>query len=771
MRALLRFFGYLICLAVIGVVCLYFFVSDLPDHNALKVYSPDVATRVFLKDGTKLCEYANEKRYFIPIEKIPNKLINAFIAAEDKHYYQHPGVDFLGIARSIVQNIKNISTGKRPHGASTITQQVARIFLIKDNKVSYVRKIKEAILAWRIESALSKQQILELYLNQIYMGMGLYGVAAAAKGYFNKTVNELTIAECSYLAAVVKGANNYHPVKHKQKALDRRNWVIARQLEDGLISAQEARLATAEDLIMAENTSNPTIGYYAEEVRKYLIANFATQKNLNKSGFIVRATLDPHLQQCAYQALRSGLERIDRRLGWRGPVGNVSVDLSRDDICRSLKENISIPKGCDGFEAAAIIKVNKQRVEILVASGETGSLTPEDASWAKDIRVGDVVFVSKSKNNLYCLRQVPAIQGGLLVMDVDTGRILAMQGGYAFEQSEFNRALQSSRPIGSVFKPFVYLAALENGFAPNTIVNADAVTIDMGGATGIWSPRNYNGVELGNLTLRKCLARSVNTATVRIAKTIGLRNVISIARLFGIFDNMPAYYSYVLGAGESTLIRLTAAYAMLANGGKRIHPVLVDYVQDRYGRIVFTGENKRLDRNANFDEDYPPFICDDREQLLDEQSVYQVTSILHGAMKIYAATRDLYTRIPMAGKTGTSNESRDVWFVGYTSDLAIGVFVGFDDHTKSLGKTANGANTALPIFADFVRSAKLQPKPFRVPRGIHLRKIDAQTGAIPTSTTVETVIEAFKDDEGPIDNTNNSRVEPEEEQTSLPGLY
>lgn len=765
-----------LCIIVAIFLHVYSPLSDLPDHRSLKKYVPYVSSRVFLRDGTKLAEYSYEKRYFIPIDKVPQGLINAFVAAEDKHFFQHMGIDFSGILRSVIKNLENIGTGRRPQGASTITQQVARIFLIKTNKISYIRKIKEAILSYRIESTLSKRQILELYLNQVYMGLGTYGVAAAAKAYFNKSLNELTLSECSYLAALAKGANNYHPIKHKAKAIQRRNWVICRQLEDGYISEAEAKSAMKEDLVVVEQKDDyqeANAEYFAEEIRKDLMAKFRSD-NLNKDGLIVRATLDPKFQKCAYDALRDGLEKVDHRFGWRGAIGHIDIHATRSEVVRILK-NFHKPKGTEDFLSAVIISVNSRNISILTEQNELGVIISEDVQWiGRKIASGDIITVAKIRDaskkavqkvnqgdllpksvassasvSTFTMKQVPAVQGAIIVMEVETGRILAMQGGYSFAASEFNRAFQAMRQCGSAFKPFVYLAALENGFAPNTVIDASSIEIDLGASGGIWKPRNYNDAKIDKITLRRALERSVNTATVRIAQEIGLGKIAKIAKQFGIFDNMPHMYSYVLGAGETTLLRLTTAYAILANGGKYISPTLIDYILDRNGRVLFKNDNRIVDNSIGYDAEFPPKLNDNRPQILDQRSIYQLTSLLEGVVQRGSAASAGFMNFPIAGKTGTSNESRDAWFIGYTPDIVVGVFVGFDDQSKNLGEKATGGNTALPIFISFMQKAKkhLIPKPFRVPRGIKLRKVDRDTGGAPSEGSGVAIMEVFKDED------------------------
>ncbi len=742
-----RIFFYFICsfFALIGIggacffIILYLINVELPNHNTLKNYNPNISTRVFLQDGSKLCEYSDEKRYFIPIDLVPDKVINAFIAVEDKHFFKHFGIDVYGIFRSLLTNLKRIGTGQRPQGASTITQQVARIFLIKSNEVSYIRKLKEAILAYRIENTLSKKQILELYLNQIYLGLSAYGIVAAAKTYFDKTINELTISECAYLAILAKGANNYHPEKHKNKAISRRNWALGRMLEDGYITKIEYEKAVHEDLLTVKQNRNGYLAeYFSEELRKDIKSKYPNEI-LNKEGMIVRATLDSNLQYYAYYALKKGIENVDRRFGWRGAISHIQLNQDKNKILSILK-SINLPKGGENFLKAVFLGYN---CKILLENKSISQLTNEDLKWAKNLKAGDVILVEKEKNR-YLLKQIPEVQGAIIVMDVHNGRILAMQGGYSFAQSEFNRVTQAKRQIGSAFKPFVYLAGLDNGFAPNSIIDASPLEIDLGGGQGIWRPRNYRGAILDKITFRQAIERSVNTATIRIAKEVGMTKIAKIATDFGLFEEMPEYLSYALGAGETTLLKLVTAYAMLANGGKKIEPIMIDYIFDKNGKVIYKSDIRELGNNDN---EYPPHLIDMRPQILNEQSIYQLTSLLEGVIQRGSGVSARFLNFPIAGKTGTSNESKDTWFVAYTPDIAIGVFIGFDDHTKSLGKNASGATTALPIFINFMQNAKklFVPKPFKVPKGIKLRKIDLVTGTNPKGNI--DIIEAFKQNE------------------------
>ncbi|MDR3180099.1 MAG: PBP1A family penicillin-binding protein [Holosporaceae bacterium] len=745
-----RFLCFVMIVALLGLATLlailYMFSADLPDHTSLKKYVPNMASRVFLEDGSKLCEYSYEKRYFIPVEKIPRNLINAFLSAEDKRFYEHMGIDFISTLRSAWYNLQHLGSGKRPQGASTITQQVARIFLIKTNEVSYIRKIKEAILSFRIELALSKQNILELYLNQIYMGLGAYGVAAAAKVYFDKTVDELTIAECAYLAALAKGANLYHPIKNKNNALERRNWLLGRMQKDCFITRKEAAKAMKEDLLVVAPEKIPNAEYLAEEIRKYLMEKFPSS-SLNKDGFIIRATMDIRLQNFAYNALRRGLEKIDRDFGWRGPIGKISGEKSKERISEKLKK-IAAPAGSGNCQKAYVIKNHQKQITIITEAGTIEKISSSDIPWIRKAKAGDVILVSDTpnKDGTFDVRQVPLIQGAIIVIEINTGRILAMQGGYDFSISEFNRATQAMRQCGSIFKPFVYLAALENGFSPNSIIDAGSIEVEIDNGS-VWKPKNYHGAVLDKITLRRALEKSINTATIRIAYEVGMDKISKIARQFGIFEDMPQYLSYSLGAGETTPLKITTAYAMIANGGKRIVPTLVDYVQDKRGSTIYRRTSASLDSNLPFNSEFPPKLNDSREQIINEQSIFQVISMLEGVVLHGSGASVRVLGIPVAGKTGTSNESRDIWFVGFTPDIAVGVFVGFDDHSLSLGKNATGSSIAAPIFIDFMTQAKniLSPKSFRIPKGIKLRKIDLETGGSPTGAV--SIMEAFKDDE------------------------
>lgn len=758
MKVLLNSLKYLFYLSlsalIMGLATVFvifqFFSDDLPDHSFLSRYFPDVSSRVFLLDGTKLCEFSNERRYFIPIEKIPDKLSNAFIAAEDRYFYDHIGLDVFGIVRSLVKNLENLGTKKRPQGASTITQQVARILLIKNNEISYVRKIKEAILALRMEETLSKKKILELYLNQIFLGMGTYGVAAAAKTYFNKTVDELTIGECSYLAALAKGANNYHPIRNKERALERRNWVIYRQAEDGVITDREAADAQREDLVLVPQkriVSNAE--YFSEEVRKWLLNKFPIS-SLNKYGLIIRATLDPVMQQYAYNALRSGLVRIDRKFGWRGPIRRILVPKDPNLVVEKLKE-IPKPKGAEDAQIAVISAKRNGEVFITTENKTYGKIAKEDVKWmGPKASVGMVILVSEIKSEKRFLKtfkvfQLPEVQGAIVVIEANSGRILAMQGGYSFKQSEFNRVTQAMRQSGSAFKPFVYLSALENGFAPNTVIDAKNVEIDLGERLGLWKPKNYGKEEVSNITVRNALERSINTATVRVAQETGMNKIARLAEKLDIFDKMPPYLSYSLGAGETTLLRLSTAFAMLANGGKRVTPTMVDYILDKYGNVMYKNDTRSVNDEIGFDAEFPPKLEDIREQVVDERSAYQITSILEGSV---LRKHEFEHNYAVAGKTGTSNDSRDAWFIGYTPDIVVGVFVGFDDQNKNLGEKATGRTMAFPIFCNFLTHAQhlFKSKPFRIPRGIKLRTIDKESGGAPKKGC-PTVVEAFKEED------------------------
>lgn len=734
------------------IVGMQYFSRDLPDYSNLKDYEPPNLTRIHAGDGRLLAEYAAERRVFVPYEAIPPLVKEAFLAAEDKDFFQHAGVDFQSILRAGLTNLKGIGSDKRPIGASTITQQVARNFFLT-NEVSYQRKVREILLSFRLERVLSKERILELYLNQIFLGERSYGVAAAAMNYFDKSLDELTIAQAAYLGALPKGPNNYSPIRNKEAALARRNWVIGRMMEDGYITPDQADAATKEDLVMAQRTDDEvvTADYFAEEVRRELVAKYGADAVL-QGGLYVRTSLDPKLQGYANAALRKGLEAYDRRHGYRGPVAR---DISFSNWPKPLT-TIAKPAGAEDWEMAAITNVSPTQIELITAT-KKGTIAKADFSWALrgdklSLNRGDVVLVEAKPEGKgsYALKQVPAVQGAIVALDPNTGRVLAMTGGFSAKMSVFNRATQATRQPGSAFKPFVYMAALDNGFTPSTLVQDGPFEYNQGPGLPLWRPSNYEeGEFMGPTPLRRGIEKSLNLMTVRIANAVGIDKVAGMAEKFGVVDNMPRFLAMSLGAIETTPLRMATAYAEIVNGGKKISPSFIDMVQDRRGQTLWRQQNRLC--SACVDLAWSPSLTvpdipDNREQIEDPRTTAQMVGILEGVVQrgtAAALKKDL--NFPVAGKTGTTNESRDVWFIGFTPDLVAAVYVGFDE-PKTLGGHETGATVAVPIFGDFMKKA-MEGKPavpFRVPDGLRYVRVDPVTGREVEAGTPGAIWEGFK---------------------------
>jgi penicillin-binding protein 1A len=759
----LGFLGAFVAVAGIGYIISYY-GRDLPDYNQLKDYEPPIVTRLYAGDGRLVAEFAQEKRVFVPVESIPDLVKNAFIAAEDKNFYEHQGVDIIAVARAVVQNIQNAGSGRRPVGASTITQQVAKNFLLT-NEVSYERKIKEAILAYRMEKAISKDRLLELYLNEIFLGFRAYGIAAASLQYFNKSLDELSVAEAAYLAALPKAPNNYHPVRKYDEAIARRNWVVDRMLEENFITRAEAELAKASPLKTVDGDESRVANapYFAEEIRRTLADQYG-EESLYGGGLVVRSTLEPRLQDIAVQALRDGLMAYDKRHGWRGALVRFET---MDDWATQLSQVVPPESILQEWSLAVVIEVSASKAKIGFADQTQGTIPLEEAKWAREsqnegyalgpvvtdvnqvLKTGDVIMVEPLKDgpeNHYALRQIPLIQGAVVAMDPHTGRVLAMQGGWQHDTSQFNRATQAQRQSGSAFKPFIYLAALEHGFTPATLIlDAPFTLVDRPG--NVWSPTNYSGEYYGPTPLRVGVEKSRNLMTVRLADYLGLEMVADYAQRFGIIDNMPHFLSNALGASETTLLDLTTAYAMLVNGGKKIEPSLIDRIQDRRGNTVLKSDQRGCTNCGTLikwqNQDVPQ-IPDEREQVADPRAAYQMVSILEGVVQRGTATRISSLGYPLAGKTGTTNESKDTWFIGFSPDLVVGVFAGFDD-PRSLGKRETGASVAVPIFKDFMAAAlkDTPPTPFRIPPGIRQVQINADTGVRAQPGDENLIWEAF----------------------------
>ena len=746
-----------------AIFVFYKYGRDLPAYAQLADYKPPTMTRVHAGDGRLLTEYAEQPRVFVPVSAVPQLVINAFLAAEDKNFNTHPGVDVVATVRVAITNMRDMGKSLRPKGASTISQQVAKNFLLT-NEVSYVRKIQEAILAVRIEKALGKDRVLELYLNEIYLGYGSYGVAAAALNYFNKPLSELIIAEAAYLAALPKGPTNYHPIRRPEAAKGRRDWVVGRMLEEGFITQAAASAAQASpfEIRPREETDIVIAEYFAEEVRRALVDRFGTQQ-LYGGGLSVRTTLDPRMQEIANRVLRQGLESYDRRHGWRGPITN--IDFPGFQWQQRLAE-ISRPKGVTDQVLAVVITLGVDRVEIGLADGGTGFIPMTELEWARPWREnqrvgptpkspgdvlaeGDVVMVlpMEDVDGGFHLYQIPNIEGALVALDPHTGRVLAMVGGYSFAVSEFNRATQARRQPGSAFKPIVYLAAMENGFTPASLVLDAPFVIDQGPGLGKWKPANYTNKFYGPSTLRLGMEKSRNLMTVRLAQYIGIDTVASYAERLHVIDDMPEILSMALGAGETSLMRLTTAYAMLVNGGKEITPSLIDRIQDRRGQTVFRHDDRPCTNCANvaWGQAGAPEAPDTRAQLVSPAAAYQVVSMMEGVIQRGTGRSIRSVGKPLAGKTGTTNEAFDAWFVGFSPDLAVGVYVGFDS-PRTLGPSEQGASAAAPIFRDFMDEA-LQGTPaipFRIPSGIQLVRINAETGTLAGFGDEQVILEAFR---------------------------
>jgi penicillin-binding protein 1A len=753
----------LLSLAVAAGVLLQAFNADLPDYDRLAKYEPPVMTRIHAADGQLVAEHARERRLYLPIQAVPDLIKAAFLSAEDKNFYEHDGVDFFGIARAIAVNLRNSGSGKRPVGASTITQQVAKNFLLS-NEISYERKIKEVLLALRIEQAYSKDKIFELYLNEIYLGLGSYGIAAAALNYFDKPVNQLTIAEAAYLAALPKAPENYNPFRSKDRAVERRNWVVDRMVENGYIRVADGEAAKASALdVSVRPRGNYLFGseFFAEEVRRNLIDMFGSEK-LYEGGLSVRTTLDPELQSVAREALHQGLLKYDEARGFRGPVTTVDIAGDWGATLGKVTALSDVPE----WRLAVVLQAGDGAASIglqpatlpggeLAAERETGTIPLEWMKWAKSgvgrtssvLNPGDVVYVEAVADapGTWRLRQPPEIQGALVAMDPYTGRVVALVGGFSFAESEFNRATQAWRQPGSSFKPFVYAAALDNGYTPSSVIMDAPIEIVSGNE--VWRPENYGGKFYGPATLRTGIEKSRNVMTVRLAQDMGMPLVVEYARRFGIYDDLAPYLPMALGAGETTVLRLVTAYATIANGGRKINATLIDRIQDRFGRTIYQHDQRQCDgcEASGWTGQPEPELIDNREQVLDPMTAYQITSMMEGVVKRGTATVVQQVGKPIAGKTGTTNDEKDAWFVGFSPDLVVGVFIGYDK-PRPMGRGQTGGVLAAPIFTEFMKVAlqDAPPKEFQVPPGIELIPIDRRTGLRAQGGGEGVILEAFK---------------------------
>lgn len=777
-------FGLLLAFLLLAGIFIWFkaYGFDIPDYKSLATYEPPVTTRLYAGDGQVMMEYAAEKRIFVPEDKIPEMVKQAFISAEDKHFYSHPGIDILGIVRAVFTNVINYAKGKRLVGASTITQQVAKNFLLTSER-SLVRKIKEAVLAYRISRAFSKEHVLELYLNEIYLGNRAYGVAAAALNYFNKSLSELTLEEAAYLAALPKGPNNYNPKKRYDAAVTRRNWVIGRMAEDGYITEEEAAAAQAKPLVTVDRKYGylKDSEYFSDEVRRVLSKSLG-EDAVFEGGLMVRTTVDPQLQELATKVFRRGLINYDRRHGYRGATANISLN---GDYQAELKKT-AMPAGAEkSWEKAVVLSVSPAEAKVETAAGKQGVIGIKSLAWARQtlkeqrvgeaprkvsdvLKKGDVIYVEQSKEGFYELRQVPNVEGAMVVMDPHNGKVLAMVGGFSFNKSQFNRATQAYRQTGSTFKPVVYAAALELGYSPTDLILDAPFVLDQGAGLPLWKPSNYSKGFSGLTTLRQGIEKSKNLMTVRLAQDVGMEKVASMAKRLGVDDNLPPLLSMSLGADDTRLIDMVTAYAVFVNGGKKVTPYLIEQIQDRYGKSLFRNNDSHCIgcKVAHFDPAAPvPEITDDREQVLDELTAYQMVSILQGVVQRGTGARLSRLGKTLAGKTGTTNDTKDAWFIGFSPDMVAGIYVGFDE-PRTLGRVETGAAAALPIFYDFMAEA-LKDKPnleFRVPKGIRFVRVNPKTGRPATLDDKVVIMEALKPD---FDFNNTQRVIGEDGRSML----
>lgn len=729
------------------IVILWTYSNKLPDYKFLKNYKPSVSSKLYSGGGELVSDFSSEKRIFVPYNTIPKKVIHAFLSAEDKNFFSHPGVDARGIIRAVLRNISNIIYEKRLEGASTITQQVAKNFLLS-NEVSLNRKIKEAILAFRIERALSKERILELYLNQIYLGQGAYGIASASLGYFDKPISKLDYAEASLLAALPKAPSKYNPFKNIDLAKRRRDLVIKNLYDNSYIGYKKYKklLNTKITLKKRKKIYLEDARYYVEDVRKFIVEKYGFDR-VYKQGFNIKTPINLDIQTIATQSLRDGLIQYDKRKGWRGPLlnkkdtNNWNNDLKKYHLEKSI-----------GWNLAIIKKKNKFFVEIETDQKIAGKIEYQDVSWTKKeldklFKVGDIVYVNKIKDNIFSLKQLPKANGGIVVMDPFTGRVIAMSGGFSFKRSEFNRATQATRQPGSAFKPFIYALALENNFTPSTLILDAPIVLDQGEDLKKWKPENYGKKFYGPSTLRTGLEKSRNLMTVRIAQELGIKKITTFSKQLKIYENPEELMSISLGSAETTLLKLTTAYCSFINGGKLIEPIFVDRIQDSEGNTIYNSE-KRVCKKCNeisyLGEEIPK-ITDNFPQIFSAETAYQVTSMLEGAIQRGTGRKLKDLNLDLAGKTGTTDENNDAWFVGFTSNLVVGVYVGFDE-PKSLGRYETGSKTALPIFKAFIKNAvkKKDARPFKVAKNIKMMVIDLITGKKANFGSKKTIIEAFK---------------------------
>ncbi|WP_073141708.1 penicillin-binding protein 1A [Litoreibacter ascidiaceicola] len=780
LRAILSFFGSifsLICIGAFAVALLigaifFMYSRDLPDTDTLAQYSPPTISRIYSGQGALIDEFAQERRLFAPANEIPDIVKQAFISAEDKYFYTHKGYDPLGMAKAAL----DAAQGGRLRGASTITQQVMKNFLLSGDR-SAERKIKELILASRIEGTLSKDKILELYLNEIFLGQNSFGVAAAAQTYFNKTLSELNVEEAAYLAVLPKAPSRYHPVREAERATGRRNFVLREMFENGYISEDDYKLAREKPLSTVQSGSFadfkselPDRDYFTDEIRRQLSKDFGEEEFFG-GGLTIRATVDRELQEEAASSLRRALESYDRgRRVFHRVKAKIEPEKLAGDGWREALNDTVFPRDIEGWSVAVVLGFDESNATVGVEGvSDEGQILGADVKWARPrledgklgkasanadnlLDVGDIIHVRPSDDGTWSLRQVPEVQGGFMAMDVNTGRVLAMQGGFSYQASVFNRATQATRQPGSSFKPFVYAAALDSGFSPNTII-VDA-PIEINTPQGLWRPKNASNRFYGPAPVRTGIEQSRNLMTIRLAQEIGMDTVASYAERFGVYDDMNPFLSNALGAQETTLMKMVTAYAMFANGGERVEPTLVDRVQDRWGRTVYRHDKRSCEdcQLASLDANFAPTITSSRERVMDAITAYQLTSMMQGVVQRGTARKTVNLSVPTAGKTGTTNDAKDVWFVGFTSNIVAGCYIGYD-RPRGLGRGASGGGMCGPVFNRFMKkaTAKYGGGKFDVPPGGYFVKIDRFTGAVlPANASGDhVVVEYFRDGEEP----------------------
>ena len=733
---------------LILVSILWAFSNNLPDYKYLKNYKAPVSSKIYSGSGELIQDFSSEKRIFIPYNSIPKIVINSFLSAEDKNFFDHPGIDAKGVLRAILKNISNILNSKRLEGASTITQQVAKNFLLS-NEVSLKRKLKEAILAFRIERSLSKERILELYLNQIYLGQGSYGIAAASLEYFDKSIDELNYEEAALLAALPKAPSRYNPYKNEKIAKFRRDLVLKNLFENKYIKEKIFNELKNKKIFLKKRKKIflEDSRYYVEEVRKDIIEQLGYDK-VYKEGLNIITPLNLSLQVISSKVLRDGIEIYDKRKGWRGPIKN--INLSNRNWKGSIKNNLEKKIG---WEIARVLKEDDSGVEIETEKSKVGKINLNNIDWirskqnGKKFKVGDLIYVKKTANSFYDVKQLPSVNGAIVVMDPYTGRVLALSGGFSFKKSEFNRATQALRQPGSAFKPFIYALALENGYSPSTLILDAPLVLKQGTDLKMWKPENYGKKFYGRLTLREGLEKSRNLMTVRISQDLGLNKIVNLSKKLGIYENPNELLSISLGSAETTLLKLTSAYCSFVNGGKLVNPKLIDRIQDSEGNTIYKTEDRYCEncKNISYLSNEVPMIKDNFKQIFSPQTAYQITSILEGATKRGTAKKLKDLNLDLAGKTGTTNKNTDTWFIGFTSDLVVGVYVGYDE-PRTLGKFETGAKTAMPIFKSFIKKAvkKENTRPFKIPENITLMVVDSQTGKKVSFGSKKTLIESFK---------------------------